>query len=121
MTALLMSYPIYRVVSVFLFAELVEAKKTGILDILDEESKLPKSTAEHFTSEVHHKHKNHFRLAVSGTGSIIFVFPGLPSVCILRLMTLSLCICIDIKRVLLQLSSPVAQEVAPHLSPQSPR
>lgn len=46
--------------------DLIEAKKTGIIDILDEESKLPKPTAEHFTRELHQKHKNHFRLAVSG-------------------------------------------------------
>ena len=45
-------------------AALIEAKKTGIIDILDEESKLPKPTAEHFTRELHQKHKNHFRLAV---------------------------------------------------------
>ena len=45
-------------------ADLIEAKKTGIIDILDEESKLPKPTAEHFTRELHQKHKNHFRLAV---------------------------------------------------------
>ena len=44
--------------------DLIEAKKTGIIDILDEESKLPKPTAEHFTRELHQKHKNHFRLAV---------------------------------------------------------
>ena len=46
-------------------ADLIEAKKTGIIDILDEENKLPKPTAEHFTRELHQKHKNHFRLAVS--------------------------------------------------------
>ena len=49
----------------FCFVDLIEAKTTGILDLLDEESKLPKSTAEHFTIEVHEKHKGHFRLAVS--------------------------------------------------------
>ena len=46
-------------------ADLIEAKKTGIIDILDEENKLPKPTAEHFTRELHQKHKNHFRLTVS--------------------------------------------------------
>lgn len=50
---------------IFSIADLIEAKKTGIIDILDEESKLPKPTAEHFTRELHQKHKNHFRLAVS--------------------------------------------------------
>lgn len=63
---------LYRYVNftVFIFyvylwiADLIEAKKSGIIDILDEESKLPKPTAEHFTRELHQKHKNHFRLAV---------------------------------------------------------
>ena len=50
--------------NVFYILDLIEAKKTGIIDILDEESKLPKPTAEHFTRELHQKHKNHFRLAV---------------------------------------------------------
>ena len=48
-----------------MLSDLIEAKKTGIIDILDEESKLPKPTAEHFTRELHEKHKKHFRLAVS--------------------------------------------------------
>ena len=50
---------------IYLSVDLIEAKKTGIIDILDEESKLPKPTAEHFTRDLHQKHKNHFRLAVS--------------------------------------------------------
>ena len=48
-----------------LFAELVETKATGIFDLLDEESKLPTPRPEHFTSEVHARNKNHFRLSVS--------------------------------------------------------
>ena len=46
-------------------AELIEVKGSGILDILDEESKLPRPSAQHFTATVHQKHKDHFRLAVS--------------------------------------------------------
>lgn len=44
--------------------ELLENKGNGIFDILDEESKLPKSSHTHFTGTVHSKHSNHFRLAV---------------------------------------------------------
>ncbi|XP_076466820.1 unconventional myosin-VI-like isoform X2 [Babylonia areolata] len=43
--------------------ELVEAKGVGIFDLLDEESKLPTPKPEHFTSEVHGRNKNHFRLS----------------------------------------------------------
>lgn len=32
--------------------------------LLDEESKLPKPTAEHVTNEVHAKNKEHFRISV---------------------------------------------------------
>ena len=35
------------------------------MDLLDEECKLPKGSAEHFTDAVHRTHKNHFRLTVS--------------------------------------------------------
>ncbi|KAL8606769.1 Unconventional myosin-VI [Nucella lapillus] len=43
--------------------ELVEAKGVGIFDLLDEESKLPTPKPEHFTSEVHGRNKNHFRIS----------------------------------------------------------
>ena len=43
---------------------LIEVKTTGIMDLLDEECKLPKGSAEHFTDAVHHTHKGHFRLTV---------------------------------------------------------
>ncbi|XP_076444553.1 unconventional myosin-VI-like [Babylonia areolata] len=43
--------------------ELVEAKPNGIFDLLDEESKLPTPKPEHFTSEVHTRNRNHFRLS----------------------------------------------------------
>lgn len=39
-------------------------KGTGIFDILDEENKLPRPSFTHFTSEVHSKNKNHYRLCV---------------------------------------------------------
>ncbi|KAL7872353.1 hypothetical protein SRHO_G00073360 [Serrasalmus rhombeus] len=44
--------------------DLVEAKLVGILDILDEENRLPQPSDQHFTETVHNKHKNHFRLTV---------------------------------------------------------
>ncbi|XP_034017504.1 myosin VIa isoform X3 [Thalassophryne amazonica] len=44
--------------------DLVEAKVVGILDILDEENRLPQPSDHHFTDTVHNKHKNHFRLTV---------------------------------------------------------
>ena len=34
------------------------------MDLLDEECKLPKGSAEHFTDAVHRTHKGHFRLTV---------------------------------------------------------
>lgn len=44
--------------------ELIENKGIGIFDILDEENRLPKPSYDHFTSEVHKKNKNHFRLSI---------------------------------------------------------
>ncbi|XP_015424926.1 PREDICTED: unconventional myosin-VI isoform X5 [Myotis davidii] len=44
--------------------DLVEAKLVGILDILDEENRLPQPSDQHFTSAVHQKHKDHFRLTI---------------------------------------------------------
>uniref|UniRef100_A0A674EG95 Unconventional myosin-VI n=1 Tax=Salmo trutta TaxID=8032 RepID=A0A674EG95_SALTR len=41
-----------------------EAKLVGILDILDEENRLPQPSDQHFAETVHNKHKNHFRLTV---------------------------------------------------------
>ena len=40
-------------------------KSSGIFDLLDEESKLPTPSNDHFTQEVHSRNKNHFRLSVS--------------------------------------------------------
>jgi len=50
---------------VSMLTDLIERKSSGILDILDEENKLPKPATEHFTNEVHKKNKDHFRLSVS--------------------------------------------------------
>uniref|UniRef100_A0A8C5BAQ1 Unconventional myosin-VI n=1 Tax=Gadus morhua TaxID=8049 RepID=A0A8C5BAQ1_GADMO len=44
--------------------DLVEARLLGILDILDEENRLPQPSDQHFTDTVHSKHKNHFRLTI---------------------------------------------------------
>lgn len=44
--------------------ELIENKKMGIFDLLDEESKLPAPKFDHFTMEVHNRNKNHFRLSL---------------------------------------------------------
>ena len=45
--------------------DLIEAPKVGIIDILDEENKLPKPDDKHFTSEVFKKYEDHFRISVS--------------------------------------------------------
>ena len=37
----------------------------GVIDLLDEECKLPKGSPQHFTDCVHEQHKDHFRLRVS--------------------------------------------------------
>ncbi|KAM5257074.1 unconventional myosin-VI isoform 5-T5 [Ctenodactylus gundi] len=44
--------------------DLIEAKLVGVLDILDEENRLPQPSDQHFTSAVHQKHKDHFRLTI---------------------------------------------------------
>ncbi|KAM7534154.1 hypothetical protein Aperf_G00000109723 [Anoplocephala perfoliata] len=44
--------------------DLIESKKTGILALLDEESRLPNSNSEHFTEEVHRVHNENPRLTV---------------------------------------------------------
>ena len=44
--------------------DLVEGKGTGIFSLLDEESKLPKPSSQHFTSAVHSHNKGHVRLAL---------------------------------------------------------
>ncbi|KAF7704315.1 myosin VIb [Silurus meridionalis] len=44
--------------------DLIEAKLVGILDILDEENRLPQPSDQHFAEAVHTKHKDHFRLTI---------------------------------------------------------
>lgn len=44
--------------------ELIESKSNGIFTLLDEESKLPKPSFDHFTSEVHKAWNGHFRLSL---------------------------------------------------------
>ncbi len=43
---------------------LIESKGNGIFSLLDEESKLPKPSHQHFTSAVHNNNGSHFRLAL---------------------------------------------------------
>ena len=43
--------------------DLIESKGSGIFSLLDEESKLPKPSPQHFTEAVHANNKSHFRLA----------------------------------------------------------
>ena len=49
----------------FTLTELIEGKVTGVFSLLDEESKLPRPTPDHFTAEVHARNKSHYRLCVS--------------------------------------------------------
>ena len=48
--------------------DLVEQRKVGVIDLLDEECKLPKGSPQHFTDSVHEQHKDHFRLQVREGG-----------------------------------------------------
>ncbi|XP_041352149.1 unconventional myosin-VI-like [Gigantopelta aegis] len=52
--------------------ELIETKSSGIFDLLDEESKLPTPSNDHFTQEVHTRNKNHFRLSVPRKSKLKF-------------------------------------------------
>jgi myosin VI len=45
-------------------SELIESKANGIFTLLDEESKLPKPSFSHFTTEVHSAWPGHFRLSL---------------------------------------------------------
>lgn len=45
--------------------DLFERKVNGLLDLLDEEARLPKPSSQHFTTYAHQQLANHFRLAVS--------------------------------------------------------
>ena len=54
--------------------DLIELKTTGIIYLLDEECKLPKGSAEHFTDAVHHIHKEHFRLKVGLIKGLLILY-----------------------------------------------
>ncbi len=56
----------------FWFADLIEAKSKGILALLDEESRLPQGTPEHFTDAVHFQHGQSNRLQVSDSQWMVF-------------------------------------------------
>lgn len=45
-------------------------KSNGVFTLLDEESKLPKPNFTHFTSEVHARWPNHFRLGLPRTSRL---------------------------------------------------
>ena len=49
---------------ILLHSDLIEARGCGIIDLLDEECRLPKASNEHFTVAIHSKHKSHFRLSL---------------------------------------------------------
>ena len=47
-----------------MLADLIEKRGRGIIDLLDEECRLPRASNEHFTAAVHHRLGGHFRLVV---------------------------------------------------------
>lgn len=49
---------------------MIESKSNGIFTLLDEESKLPKPSFDHFTSEVHKAWHGHFRLSLPRTSRL---------------------------------------------------
>ena len=64
--------------------DLIEVKTTGIMDLLDEECKLPKGSAAHFTDAVHRTHKGHFRLTVGSACLESAIYPLHIYTCILE-------------------------------------
>ena len=50
--------------------ELIECSKVGIIDVLDEEMKLPRPLDSHFAEVLHQNHKNNFRFAAPRTSKI---------------------------------------------------
>lgn len=44
--------------------DLFEERTNGLLDMLDEEARLPRPAPQHFTAGVHQRHQKHFRLTV---------------------------------------------------------
>lgn len=51
-------------------SDLIESKSNGIFILLDEESKLPKPSFDHFTLEVHKAWNGHFRLSLPRTSRL---------------------------------------------------
>ncbi|CAD5209205.1 unnamed protein product [Bursaphelenchus xylophilus] len=45
-------------------------KKGGLLDLLDEEARLPKPSFQHFTTAVHQSHAGHFRLSTNRSSKV---------------------------------------------------
>lgn len=63
-TALKFGWEPKNVCLLFFFPELIEAKGSGIIDLLDEECRLPRGSNEHFTSAVLSNHGKHFRISL---------------------------------------------------------
>lgn len=60
-----------RILFFFLWVtDLIESKTKGIFTLLDEESKLPKPSFDHFTLEVHKAWHGHFRLSLPRTSRL---------------------------------------------------
>ena len=55
--------------------DLIEQKMVGVIDLLDEECKLPKGSTQHFTDSVHSRHREHFRLNVRGWPAALGSWP----------------------------------------------
>ena len=51
--------------------DLIEAPPTGIINLLDEQCKLPQASDVNFTDRVHKEHSNHFRLLVPRKSKLI--------------------------------------------------
>ncbi|VDM36765.1 unnamed protein product [Toxocara canis] len=50
--------------------DLFEQRPSGLLDMLDEEARLPRPTPQHFTTAIHQQHKGHFRLTTPRTSKL---------------------------------------------------
>lgn len=55
---------------ILVLLDLIESKTKGIFTLLDEESKLPKPSFDHFTLEVHKAWNGHFRLSLPRTSRL---------------------------------------------------
>lgn len=61
---------LYIFLILLIFTDLIEFKSGGLFNLLDEESKLPKSSAEHFTESVFARWPSHFRLCKPRTSRL---------------------------------------------------